>query len=136
MEYKILHIFDKTRYSIEGVSFTIQRAMSSSKISRIKRYWEHSIRELKKTKGFAAYLTRPPSRLSNDKCQIILFVPKNAEKNVEKGFLAVFKWVCKQNGFLVCEESCENERNAFKWLEFYKKQDKGFFNSVLNVWQQ
>ena len=122
MEYKILHIFDKTRYSIEGVSFTIQRAMSSSKISRIKRYWEHSIREVKKTKGFAAYLTGPPSSLSNDKCQIILFVPKN----VLNDFVAVFKCVCKQNNFLVCEEFLKNEGDALKWLEFYKKQDKGF----------
>ena len=126
MEYKILHIFNKAKCNTEGVSFTIQRTMSSSKISRIKLYWKHSIREVEKKKGFGYYLIGPPSSLSNDKCQIILFLPKNIEKNVEKGFLAVFKRVCKQNDFLVCEESLKNEGNALKWLEFYKKQDKGF----------
>ena len=120
MEYKILHIFNKARCSTESVPFTIQRAMSSSKISRIKRYWKNSIQEVKKKKGFAAYLTGLPSRLSNDKCQIILFLPK-----VEKGFLTEFKWTCGQHDFLVCEESLKNEGNAHKWLEFYKKQDKG-----------
>ena len=118
MEYKILHILSRRR--IEGVSVTIQTAMSSSKISRIKRYWEHSIRKVEKKRGFAAYLTGPPSRLSNDKCQIILFVPKNVEK-ATSDFLAVFKWVCKQNDFLVCGESVKKERDALKWLEFYKK---------------
>ena len=121
MEYKILHIFNKVQCIIGGVPFTDQRAMSSSEISRIKRYWEHSIQEVKKKKGFIAYLTGPPSRLSNDKCQIVLFLPE-----VEKGFLTVFKQVCEQNDFLVCEEPFENEEKAYKWLEFYKKQDKGF----------
>ena len=40
--------------------------------------------------------------------------------------LAVFKYMCQQNDFLVSEESLKDERDVFKWLEFYKKQDKGF----------
>ena len=107
MEYKILHIFNKVQCITEGVPFTNQRAMSSSEISLIKHYWEDSIQEVKKKKGFAAYLTGPPSSLSNDKCQIVLFLPK-----VEKVFLTVFK-----NDFFVCEESFENEGYFYKWLE-------------------
>ena len=112
MEYKILHIFNKVQCITEGVPFTNQRAMSSSEISLIKHYWEDSIQEVKKKKGFAAYLTGPPSSLSNDKCQIVLFLPK-----VEKVFLTVFKWAYEQNDFFVCEESFENEGYFYKWLE-------------------
>ena len=80
MEYKILHIFNKAPYGREGVPLTIQRAMSSAKILHIKCMWEDSIREVEKKKGFAAYLTGPPSSLSSDKCQIILFSPTKIEK--------------------------------------------------------
>ena len=114
MEYKILHIFDQ--------ALGVEREMTPEKMKRVKQYWQDSIKEVKNKKGFAAYLTGPPSRLSKDKCQILLYLPRDQDKK----YLDVFKTTCLKNRFLVSQESFKDEIVTAHWRAFYIKQDKGY----------
>ena len=114
MEYKILHIFDQ--------AIGVEREMTPVKMKQVKQYWQDSIEEVKNKKGFAAYLTGPPSRLSKDKCQILLYLPRDQDKE----YLDVFKTTCLKNRFLVSQESLKDHIVTGHWLAFYIKQDKGY----------
>ena len=114
MEYTILHIFDQ--------AIGIEREMTPAKMKRVQQYWEHSIAEVKKKKGFAAYLTGPPSTLSKDKCQIILYLPRGQDRE----YLNVFKRICCKHRFLVFQEFMKDHSVAGHWLAFYRNHDKGY----------
>lgn len=94
--------------------------MTPEKINRVKQFWEESLESVKNKKGFAAYLTGPPSSLSRDKCQIVLYLPKDHDR----AWLNVFKQKCFEYRFVVQEENMKDANVASKWLAFYIKCDK------------